>query len=38
MGTLILNIQWFVEDNLWILILMSTIFVGVIAYKQIKKK
>ncbi len=38
MGSLLLNIQWFVEDNWWLFLLVCTIFLGVIAYKQIKKK
>jgi hypothetical protein len=38
MGSVFLNIQWFVEDNWWLFLLASTIFLGIIAYKQSKKK
>jgi len=34
---LLLELQWFVEDNWWIFLLLSTIFLGIIAFKKVKK-
>jgi hypothetical protein len=34
---MLLELKWFVEDNTWLFILLITIFLGIIAYKNLKK-
>ena len=33
----LLELQWLVEDNWWVLLLLCTIFLGIIAFKKNKK-